>query len=66
MGVDLDLYVADGSITSPYLSKAFKNELIFEFYYLKLGAFLNKEEIKIVSPNSQGEITIGEQKPLKR
>jgi hypothetical protein len=64
MGMSLDLYVNDGSIQSPYLSKAFKDEIIFE-WYINFKEFLNEEEIKIVTPNIFGEITLGEKKPLE-
>lgn len=32
MGMDLDLYVDDESIESPYLTRSFKDEIIFENY----------------------------------
>ena len=63
--MDLDLYVYDESIDSPFLSRRFKDEIIFELFYLKFEEFLSKEEIKIVSPNTYGEITIGEKKPFE-
>lgn len=64
MGMNLDLYVNDGRIQSPYLSKSFKDEIIFE-WYINFKEFLNEEEIKIVTPNIFGEITIGEKKTFE-
>lgn len=59
--MDLDLYVYDGSIESPYFSRSFKDEVIFD-WYLGFESFLTKKEIEIVSPNTYGEIIIGEGK----
>lgn len=64
MGLNLFLYVADESIESPYLSRAFKDEIIFE-WYLKFDTFLNPEEKKILLPNSYGEVVIGEKKTIE-
>jgi len=63
--MDLDLYVHDKSIESPDIARSFKDEIIFE-WYLKLNDFLLDEEIKVVTPNTYGEITIGEKKPLEK
>lgn len=62
--MDLDLYVDDESIESPHLSRRFKDEIIFD-WYLNFESFLSEEEIKLVSPNTYGEITMGEKKPFK-
>lgn len=64
--MDLYLYVEAESIESPYLTRDFKDEIFFEFNYLKFSEFLNEEETKIVSPNVYGEIAIGKKKPFKK
>jgi len=64
MGMDLDLYVDDESIESLYLSRRFKDEIVFDSY-LGFNFFLTSEEISIITPNVLGEITIGEKKPFK-
>ncbi|WP_435263425.1 hypothetical protein [Tenacibaculum sp. nBUS_03] len=64
MGMDLDLYVYDESIESPHLSRSFQDEIIFD-WYLNFESFLSDEEIKKVSPNTYGEITIGEKQPFE-
>ena len=59
MGLSLDLYVEDGSIISPFLPRSFLDEITFEWYF-QFSEFLIEEEIKIVSPNTIGEIIIQE------
>ncbi|WP_348737402.1 hypothetical protein [Tenacibaculum sp. 190524A02b] len=61
MGMDLDLYVYDGSVESQCFSRSFKDEIIFD-WYVGFESFLTKKEIEIVSPNTYGEIIIGEGK----
>lgn len=61
MGMSLDLYVEDESIESPFLSRAFKDEIIFGSY-LRLADFLSKEEEKVIFPNSHGEIILGKKR----
>jgi|GEM_PF-2762572 len=61
MASTLELYVSDGSIATPYLSRAFKDELIFE-WYISFKVFLTAYEIKMISPNPLGKITLGEKK----
>lgn len=56
--MDLDLYVADESIVSNYLSRSFMREIIFEGH-VKFKDFLNKEEEEIIRPNTAGEIYLG-------
>lgn len=59
----LDLYVDDNSIESPYLSRRFLEEIIFD-NYLNFSSFLSKSEIEIITPNSYGEIVINTSKPI--
>ena len=61
MGIDLDLYIEDKSINSPYLTRSFKDEIIFE-WYIKFSDFLSEEENKIISPNTYGEIILGKKR----
>lgn len=61
MGIDLDLYVDDESINSPFLTSSFRDEIIFE-WYIKFSDFLNEEECKIISPNTYGEIVLGKKR----
>lgn len=61
MGMDLDLYVADESIDSPFLTRSFKDEIIFE-RYIKFANFLDEEALKIVRPNIYGEIVLGKKR----
>ena len=58
MGMHLDLYVEDESIESPFLTRGFQDEIIFEGY-IKFTDFLSEEENKVVTPNSYGEIVLG-------
>lgn len=64
MGQALNLFVGDESIESPYLSRSFKDEII-QASYISFKDFLSEDEIKIITPNSYGEITIGEKRQLK-
>jgi hypothetical protein len=64
MSQSLLLYTHDDSIESPYLSKAFLDEIIFE-WYIKLSEILDGEELKVIAPNILGEITIGQKKEFK-
>jgi len=61
MGIDLDLFVADESIESPILSRAFLEEMIWE-QHLKHQDFLSAEEEKILRPNLAGEIVFGKKR----
>ncbi|MFK7970624.1 MAG: hypothetical protein AB8F95_09660 [Bacteroidia bacterium] len=61
----LDLYVDDESIESPFLTRAFMDEIIFESY-ISLKDFLDKQEQKIVYPNPDGEITLGQKKAFEQ
>lgn len=63
MGMHLDLYVDDDSIESPYLSRRFLEEIIFD-NYLDFSSFLSNSEIEIITPNSYGEIIINSDKPI--
>lgn len=65
MGQTLDLFVSDDSIESPYISRSFKDEVIIHPSYFSLEDFLSEDEIKIITPNSTGEITIGNKRPVK-
>jgi hypothetical protein len=62
--MELYLSTADNSIDSPYISKAFYDEIISE-WYIKFADFLTEDEVKIVRPNILGEITIGQKKEFK-
>lgn len=64
MGMELYLFVHDRNIKGPLLSKNFKDEIIFE-RHLTFKDFLNEEEIKVISPNYIGEITIGKKRSIK-
>jgi hypothetical protein len=57
--MDWELYVEDESIDSPFLQKAFIEEIFSPISYLALEEFLTKEEIEILTPNSYGEIVLG-------
>jgi len=59
--MDVDLYVEDESINSPFLIKSFIDEIIFE-RYLNFTDFLNTEENKIIRPNTYGEIVLGKKR----
>ncbi|MES2380981.1 MAG: hypothetical protein V4538_08065 [Bacteroidota bacterium] len=61
MGQNISLYVDDESIESPYISRKFKDEIIFEGY-IKFSDFLSKDESAIVAPNSYGEIVLGKKR----
>lgn len=61
MGMDLDLYLEDEGIESPYLSRSFKDEIVFE-WYIRHSDFLTEEEVKVMSPNPLGEVIVGEKK----
>jgi len=63
VGQALNLFVGDESIESPYLSRSFKDELIQPSYF-SLKDFLSDDEIKIITPNSYGEITIGKKRKV--
>jgi hypothetical protein len=63
MGQDLDLFVDDGSIKSPYLSRSFKKEIIFA-WYINFEDFLSKDEIEVISPNISREIVTGKKRDL--
>jgi len=64
MGQDLYLSVSDESIESPSFSRSFLEEIIFD-RYVGLETFLTPEEVKLVRPNTEGQVTIGEKKPLR-
>lgn len=57
----LDLYVADESIDSPILSKAFNSEVILH-QYVRSKDFLSEAEAKILMPNIYGEIVLGKKR----
>lgn len=57
--MDLELYVEDESIDSPFLQKAFIEEIFSPISYLILEEFLTKEEVEILTPNPYGEIILG-------
>ena len=59
MGVEL--YVDDESIEGPFFSKKFIDEVIYERCF-KFDEFLTKEEQKIITPNSYGEIVLGKKR----
>jgi hypothetical protein len=61
MGTTLSLYVDDNSIESPYLSRGFKDEIIFE-WYIKHRDYLSEAEIRLLTPNPLGETVTGEKK----
>lgn len=61
MGQDLSLFVDDESIESPYLSRRFKDEIIFA-YYINFEDFLSQEEAKVIAPNTHGEIVLGKKR----
>jgi hypothetical protein len=63
LGVQLDLYVNDESIESPWLSRSFLDEIIFE-YYIQFNDFLTESEQKAIYPNPDGEITIEKKNEL--
>lgn len=61
MGTTLSLYIDDNSIESPYLSRRFKDEIIFE-WYIKHADFLTEDEIRVLKPNPLGKMAMGEKK----
>lgn len=61
MGITLSVFVEDESIESPYISRRFYNEIIQDSY-VPFPLFLTEEDIKVITPNPDGEIIIG-QKP---
>ena len=65
MASTLQLYVSDESIVTPYLPRAFKDEIIFE-WYISFKDFLTADEIKMIRPNPLGKITLGEKKKPNR
>lgn len=61
MSIELDLFVADESIESPWLSRSFLNEIIFE-NYIQFDDFLTGDEYDIIKPNAEGEVILGEKR----
>jgi len=61
MGIELDLFVADESIESPWFSRSFLNEIIFE-NYIQFDDFLTGDEYDIIKPNAEGEVILGEKR----
>ncbi|MEM8889831.1 MAG: hypothetical protein AAGD28_17785 [Bacteroidota bacterium] len=61
MGIGLDLFVADESIESPFLLRAFLEEIIWE-QHAKYKDFLSPEEEKILRPNIAGEVVFGKKR----
>lgn len=57
MGVELDLSVADECIESPFLHRAFLEEIVWASY-INLEEILTKGECDVFSPNGCGEVTI--------
>ncbi len=55
MGQTLELYVKDESIKSPFLSRSFKDEVIYPSYF-EFEDFLNKEELDLICPSHENEI----------
>lgn len=65
MGIELSLTFSDDSLDGPHFSKAFKEEVIFSGH-LNLDKVLLPEEAKILQPNEEGSIVIGQKKPFKK
>lgn len=65
MGIELSLSFSDEPLDGPNFSRAFKEEVIFAGH-INWNTVLSQEEEKILQPNEEGSIVIGQKKPFKK
>lgn len=65
MGQTLELYVKDESVESPYLTRSFKDEIIYPSYF-EFEDFLDKEEVDLIHPSHESEIIFEKKRDVSK
>lgn len=65
MSIELSLSFSDESLDGPNFSRAFREEVIFSGH-IDFSTVLNQEEEKILQPNEEGSIVVGQKKSFKK
>ncbi|WP_338764565.1 hypothetical protein WAF17_22135 [Bernardetia sp. ABR2-2B] len=65
MGQTLELYVKDESIESPFLSRSFKDEIIYPSHF-EFEGFLDDEELDLIRPSHESEIFFDKKREVSK
>ncbi|WP_375561454.1 hypothetical protein ACE193_02550 [Bernardetia sp. OM2101] len=65
MGQTLELYVKDESIESPFLSRSFKDEIIYPSHF-EFEVFLDDKELDLICPSHESEIILDKKREVSK